>query len=156
MWWTRTPAKILEQPKARLAINELIERIKSDRSFEQLSRAEQILVLTVRLRDEVLNGTIWQYLSNSSGDMFEDAVRALDEIGACECSGALRDVANWFPDGLPDADRATRNEQMNRIDVAGPEREARIREVTDRLCSAFPTMLNHLITYLRAHVSELK
>ncbi|WP_395740597.1 DUF4375 domain-containing protein [Prosthecobacter sp.] len=156
MWWRRTPAKILEQPKARWAVGELYSRIKRGRTFEQLSRAEQVLVLALRLRDEVLNGTVWQYLSNSSGDLFYHAVRALDEMGAGECSGALKDVAAWFPQGEVPADRATRNVQMAAIEDATPEFEKRLREVNDRIDEAFPLMYVKLVAYLKEHTSELR
>jgi hypothetical protein len=155
MWWRRSAAKILEQPNAYWAINDLNMRIKPGRSFAQLSGAEQALVLAVRLRAEVLNGTIWQYLSNSSGDLFYEAVRALDEIGAGECSGALRDIAAWFPQGEVPRDRATRNVQMAAIEDATPEIEKRVREINDRLDESFPRMYERLVAYLKSHVAEL-
>ncbi|WP_395752569.1 DUF4375 domain-containing protein [Prosthecobacter sp.] len=139
-------------------MNELYSRIKGDRTFAQLSRAEQVLVLTVRLEREVLNGTVWQYMSNSSGDLFDNAVRALDEIGADECSGALSEIATWFEEGVVPRERAARNVQMAGIEdgTTEMELERRVREVNDKLSEGFPKMTRLLVEYLKGRVEEIR
>jgi hypothetical protein len=157
MWFSRTPQKILAQPDAKAVVRELVARIGSDRGFAQLSHAERCLLLVYRLRAETLNGTLEQYLANSSGDAFTETVAALSEIGAKDAQSVLEEVAAWFPDSIPPKDRATRGGLIEKMREPSPEAfEKRVRAATDRITAAFGQTLNDLVKYLREHVADIK
>ncbi|OAI56554.1 hypothetical protein AYO49_00710 [Verrucomicrobiaceae bacterium SCGC AG-212-N21] len=156
MWFKRTPQKILGQASARAAVVELERRIDPARSFQELTRPEQVLILLSQLRSETLNGTVDQYLANSSGDNFADALAALREIQASECAQLLEEMASWFPGGQPAQNRMTRGEQLSKMENERPQHESDVRRVSDQLTNAFPRMLKQLVTYLRDHVAEIR
>jgi hypothetical protein len=155
MWFRRTPEKILAQRNTRFAINDLISRIDRRRRWKELSDAEKTLILCWHLECEVLNGTIDQYLSNSSGDLFFETMTALETIGATSTRAVLSEVAAWFPDSKPSPDRRTRCMQLAPRQDA-PTYEAEVRDITDRLTTAFKEMRQHLVKHLKENVVQIR
>jgi hypothetical protein len=157
MWFKQTPEKLLSQPDVKRVVNDLVARIKPDSVFEKLSRPEQVLLLVYRLRAETLNGTLEQYLANSSGDMFSDALNALGEIGATKTQTILAEVGRWFPEGQPSPSRAERSDQIDNLRAAHGDQtfELKVRQSTDALAATFSEMLDCLVKYLRLRVAEI-
>lgn len=155
MWPFRSPKQILAHQNSRQAITDLKCRIR--RKFEVLSHPEQVLFLVWWLQAEVENGTIHQYLSNSTGNDFHLAAEALSEIGATKARLALDEVKRWFPEGGPQKDRWERVATLEQCAEANPaEFEKEIRDINNRLDNAFPEANDLLVAYLRKHVDSLK
>ena len=73
-------------------------------------------LLCVLFEGEVANGGISQFLSNSSGDMAEETVLAIEKIGEPETATMLREVLQCFPNGVVPKDRDARNGLMEQFD----------------------------------------
>ena len=73
-------------------------------------------LLCVLFEGEVANGGISQFLSNSSGDMTEETVLALEKIGEPETVAMLREVLQCFPNGVVPKNREVRNDLMEQFD----------------------------------------
>ena len=155
MLFKRTPAKILTQDNPRAAVAGLVARMDRSRIWAQLTPPEQRLLLLSQLRSETLNGTVEQYLTNSSGDHLNAALSALEDVGASECAAVLREVCAWFPESQPSQDREARCRQLFDFQSQHPEHEAEVRRITDDLAAHFPRMLELLVAHLRDHATEL-
>lgn len=73
-------------------------------------------LLCVLFEGEVANGGISQFLSNSSGDMAEETVSAIEKIGESETATMLRKVFQCFPNGIVPRDCDDRNNLMEQFD----------------------------------------
>ena len=72
-------------------------------------------LLCVLFEGEVANGGIFQFISNSSGDMSVETVLALEKID--ETAGKLlREALQYFPNGIAPKDRDARNDLMEQFD----------------------------------------
>ena len=73
-------------------------------------------LLCVLFEEEVANGGISQFLSNSSGDMAEETVLALEKIGEPKTATMLREVLRRFPNSVVPKNRDARNDLMEQFD----------------------------------------
>ena len=156
MFFFKTPEKILSNPDPGVAIRDLVSRL-GRRSYNELTSAEKKLLLLNMLQSEVLNGTVEQYLTNSSGDFYSETLTALDEVNASTTRSILTEIAGWFEDGKPSPDRGARIRQVEAIKTHnGADHEKIIRRETKRLQASFPEMHARLVEYLRLHADELR
>lgn len=79
-------------------------------------------LLCVLFEDEINNGGISQFLSNSSGDMAEETISALEKIGEPEIAKLLREALKCLPNGTAPKDRDARNDLMDQFDEKVEER----------------------------------
>ena len=92
----------------------LVHRVyHTDLGYQGLNQAERLYYSVGVLDDEVYNGGMHQFFSNTSGDMFREVVDGLLELRA---QGALRLVLRaksiLFGDTEPPHDRAERRQAM--------------------------------------------
>ncbi|HEX5413602.1 MAG TPA: DMP19 family protein [Terriglobia bacterium] len=80
---------------------------------------KQITTLVENLEAEVNNGGFDQFFYNSTGDNTEEAIQALEAIGASSMAEILRRAAGKFPDGMPPKDRVARQDLLLQISPDG-------------------------------------
>lgn len=73
-------------------------------------------LLCVLFDGEIANGGISQFLSNSSGDMTEETVMALEKINEHKTASLLRETLQCFPNGAVPKGRDARNGLMEQFD----------------------------------------
>ena len=73
-------------------------------------------LLCVLFEGEIANGGISQFLSNSSGDMAEETVMALERINEPKTANLLRETLQCFPNGAVPKDCDARNGLMEQFD----------------------------------------
>lgn len=73
-------------------------------------------LLCVLFEGEVAGGGVAQFLSNSSGDMAEETVLALEKIGEPKTATMLREVLRRFPNSVVPKNRDARNDLMEQFD----------------------------------------
>ncbi len=84
--------------------------------FGELSEPEQHFVALEALAGDTLNGSLGQYLFNSSGDLALIAIDALDSLGEKEASSQLRSViTTLWPAGYP-TDRSERYQKISEME----------------------------------------
>lgn len=77
--------------------------------FYRLSHPEQTYYLVCVLQGEVYNGGLGQFFDNSSGDLYQETLDALVELGAMRCHAILLAAKRaLFPQNDPPRDRAER------------------------------------------------
>ena len=106
-------------------------------------------LLCVLFEGEVANGGISQFLSNSSGDMAEETVLAIEKIGEPETATMLREVLQCFPNGVAPKDRDARNDLMEQFD----------EKVEERFDKFDCTLMEHSLfqscyTFLQSHKND--
>lgn len=72
-------------------------------------------LLCVLFEGEVNNGGIFQFLSNSSGDMSGETLLALEKIDETAAK-VLREALRYFPNGIVPKDREERNDLIDQFD----------------------------------------
>lgn len=78
-------------------------------------------LLCVLFEGEIDNGGIYQFLSDSSGNMTKETVLALENIGEVEIARLLRDALQCFPNGTVPKDCDARNALMEQFDERAEE-----------------------------------
>lgn len=73
-------------------------------------------LLCVLFEGEIANGGISQFLSNSSGDMAEETILALEKIGEPDIAKLLRKTLQCFPNGAVPKDCDARNDLIEQFD----------------------------------------
>ena len=106
-------------------------------------------LLCVLFEGEVANGGISQFLSNSSGDMAEETVLAIEKIGEPETATMLCEVLQCFPNGVAPKDRDARNDLMEQFDE-------KVEEEFDKFDQ---TLMKHSLsqscyTFLQSHKND--
>lgn len=91
--------------------------------FSGLTRQEQIVHCVWWLEAEVNNGGFHQFFSNSSGDLTEQTVEALDVIGATKTKLLLQHaIQTAFAETAPPSDRVQRNQLLDRATESEEDR----------------------------------
>lgn len=65
---------------------------------------------------EVSNGGLIQFIENSSGDNFEETLKALNEIKATEYVKILESIKTLFPNGYLPKDTGERRKLIDELD----------------------------------------
>ena len=78
-------------------------------------------LLCVLFENEVANGGVAQFLSNSSGDMAEETVFAIEKIGESKIATMLHEVLQCFPNGVAPNVCDTRNDLIEQFDGKAEE-----------------------------------
>lgn len=134
----------------------LIDRVHhAPDGFYRLSRPEQTCYLVSAFLGEVYNGGIGQFFDNSSGDLYQETLKALEEIGAMRCHALLQAAKRaLFQDADPPRDRAARSAAMPEYPEApGAPRPDWDLEL-DRLSEEFWADPDELAEKLRAYAVE--
>ena len=92
--------------------------IRTDAELRKLPRCDRYVWLVYRLDQEVQNGGIDQFLSNSSGDYAIETLEALEAAGALQTYQCLKRACDLFPNQRPSDDQATRQLQRRQICAA--------------------------------------
>ena len=106
-------------------------------------------LLCVLFEGEVANGGISQFLSNSSGDMAEETVLAIEKIGEPETATMLREVLQCFPNSIVPKNRDARNNLMEQFD-----------EKVEEACDKFDrilwehSLLQSCYAFLQSHKND--
>jgi len=84
-----------------------------DEGWKQFSTPERLYYAVSILDGEVYNGGMHQFFSNSSGELYGEALAGLNTLGAANSARLLSDAANiLFDDIQPAEDRLQRWESM--------------------------------------------
>ena len=89
--------------------------VESEDDYEQSSRQDRIVWDVMWFWFEVENGGMDQYFYNSAGDHAMQALEALKNIGAPVAHADLKAACDLFPNGQPNSDRETRQNQLEVI-----------------------------------------
>lgn len=113
----------------------LVKRVyDEDNGYETLSEDERLYYAVSVLSGEVYNGGMHQFFSNSSGELYRDAIEGLQKLGAVHSFGLLQDaVSILFDDEEPPTDRLARWDAMKHYpegaDASIPEWSSRLNFV---------------------------
>jgi len=95
----------------------------TDKYFESgllaLNHHELVLMSIWQLEAEVNNGGFNQYYWNSAGDLAQDVVGFLKEIGASETASIAEAANSNFPNSSPPKDREERQDQLEELENKG-------------------------------------
>jgi hypothetical protein len=100
-------------PIAQLSVRLHLKR--SRLGNEALSPAERIVVDVMGVAAEVMNGGFHQFFFNRAGDRAAESVAALREIRARAAASIVAQACSRFPDGAPNSDRFTRQQQLETL-----------------------------------------
>ena len=101
---------------------------------------------------EVCNGGHDQFLCNSTGIVWEDALKGFEMIGAAKCADILRDVVKKCNGSIP-FDRDERNDLLDRI-TADPDNEGEYLDLFEENDSDFYDEEDELETSIMAYVKS--
>jgi len=116
----------------------LVKKVHATESgFEGLSKEEKVYFSVGILDGEVYNGGMHQFFSNSSGELYSEAVDALSLLGATNALWLLRRAAKiLFDSAAPPKDRFQRWEAMKQYPEDGsaplPEWSVELEKVNDQ------------------------
>jgi Domain of unknown function (DUF4375) len=116
-----------------------------------LSPAQLGLFAFIWLEREVNNGGFDQYFFNSASDYAEEALQALDTIGARTTARIVRRAMHVFPNAQPPRDRITRQELLFRID---PENQRILSELDDEFYKNLEPVGDLFIQYIQQHKQQ--
>ena len=84
-------------------------------NIEEFENPLKNLIYVSNMHGQVLNGGVIQFVDNSTGDSFEETLKALKEIKATEYIEILENVKSIFPKGLVPKDTEERRELIDSI-----------------------------------------
>jgi len=149
----------LRKASPRELLNRLMLRIP--RKIEDFTSGDRKAWLIWWLIAETNNGSLDQYLFNSSGDHFYETLGLLELLKMPEGVAIFRDLEGWFPSGRVPENIATRREEMlqfNQDEEAEPipEYENSISQLTERLRAIEVDLLESFAKYVADHQQEFQ
>lgn len=155
LFFKKSVAKILAQSDPWDVFFDLWERLDTKRPYEDFSAAEKVIWCVYRLRAESEGGSLDAYVSNSSGDFYDDTIKSLALLNASEAVGILQDF-NALLAGKMSAGREERNAAIEMAYASDRTFEGKLIDLTRRLGDMWPDIISKAVDYLRANADQLK
>jgi len=155
----RSPRKILEKESPIQALSDLDMRttpwfFSKPRPYSEYSREEKLIRYFHIIHGEAMNGTLDQFLSNSSGNLFHEIRDFLKLIDATEGITVMDELEKLIG-GTVESDRSERKVRLMRYWDTEPYNQ-RIRELTTQWKTAWPGICEKAVFHLKKHVDQIK
>ncbi|MEW5677258.1 DUF4375 domain-containing protein [Flavobacterium enshiense] len=95
--------------------DDVISREIYSDNIENFGNPLKNLIYIFSMHGEVLNGGLIQFVENSTGDNFEETLKALNEIKATEYVKILESIKTHFPNGYLPKDTGKRRELIDEL-----------------------------------------
>jgi hypothetical protein len=95
--------------------DDVISREIYSDNIEKYENPLKNLIYIFSMHGEVLNGGLIQFVENSTGDNFEETIKALNEIRAIEYVKILEKIKTHFPNGFLPKDTGKRRELIDEL-----------------------------------------
>lgn len=135
-------------------LSEVLCPLIHDAPLSSLTEPEQVFVCVYDLERDVNNGGFEQYFFNSAGGYANDAIRALERIGASSAARITREaVAVAFPSGVVPSDQDARWEALDDDDESTEEALSAL----DHEFYDYPDDLTHLLfLYVQDNLGSIR
>ena len=115
------------------------------------------LIYISNMHGQVLNGGVIQFVDNSTGDSFEETLKALKEIKATEYIEILEKVKSIFPKGIVPKDTEKRREVIDNIWESLNEKEdEEMNEMLEKLDEKYydnqELLYKYIINYTKLNI----
>lgn len=153
MFFRRSLEKVLSEPNSVHALRALYERL--DRR-SPLNPIQEVVSDTWWLFADVSNGTVHQYLCNSTSDHFYRLQSFLVMIGSVSADDFFSSITSLFPEAKVPSDRFTRKDLLEKWaeSVGESEAERRIRRISNSILDARIPIACSIVDYIKNHQNE--
>ncbi len=125
-----------------------------DRDLAPYSRAQRLFLALFWYESEVCNGGHDQFLSNSTGVVWKDALEGLELLGLQSLADNLRRVADMFGGEIP-FDRDEREEALQELYDAAADDDDEFPDLFEENDDAFSSLDSSVMDeYARSHPEE--
>jgi hypothetical protein len=153
MFFRRSLEKILTEPDSVRVLRALYERLNRR---GPLNPIQEGVSDTWWLFAEVSNGTIHQYLCNSTSDHFYRLHSFLVMIGAVSADSILSSITKLFPESKVPSDRFIRKDLLDKWAESVGELEAEriIRKISNSILDARIAIACSIVDYIKNHQDD--
>ena len=144
---------IREEDEFATALSDLVSARYQAVGYAGLRPGERVALCVDRLEREVKHGGFSQYFFNASGDLSQETVAALQEIGAEHIARVIERAMSVFPDGRPPADGSQRQAQLAAL---GEEQTASLGDLDDEFYASREDLPSLVRAYVRAHQQDFE
>lgn len=120
--------------------------------FDTLEPAEQALIGTWELEQEIYNGGFWQYLCNESGARARKLNEILRNIGAADTAALVAQALNILGSGVDYEDEKAR---WTAVQAMSPEQRHKLSELDKIFDCQVPALNRALFQFLSVHRETL-
>lgn len=120
--------------------------------FDALAPAEQALIGTWELQQEIYNGGFWQYLCNESGARARKSNEILRDIGAADTAALVAQALDTLGPGVDYNDEKAR---WSAVQTMSPEQRKTLSELDMIFDRQVPALNRALFQFLSAHRGTL-
>jgi len=157
MWPFRSVSDILGANDGRQVLFDLSTRLDRQKHYDNFTKTERIVWHCHVLRREVLNGSIEQYFTNSSGDLLLETIDSLNRISAIHVADLLELSARFFIGEARDLSREQRIHLMEGLSKKNATLyEANVSKFTEEIENGFPEMYERALHYFRRHADDIR
>jgi len=115
------------------------------------------LIYISNMHGQVLNGGVTQFVDNSTGDSFEETLKALKEIEASQYVEILEKVKSIFPKSFVPKDMEERREIIDSIwESLNEKQDAEMNELFEKLDDVYydnqEKLYNYVIEYTKKYI----
>ncbi len=132
---------------AIIALSDYVCAQERQLGFDSLPEAGKVFYCVYWIEAEVNNGGFNQYFFNG-GEYAQDAVKALETIGAKYTAQLLREAMSVFPSGVAPRDH---DQCQNELLAIGTESEELLNELDTRFYEYNDPISTLLLGYMRRH-----
>ncbi len=123
-------------------------------NIENFENPLKNLIYISNMHGQVLNGGVIQFVDNSTGDSFEETLKAIKEIKAIEYIEILEKIKSIFPKGLIPKDMEERREVIDGIwESLNEKQDAEMNELLEKLDDKYydnqETLYRYVIDYTK-------
>ncbi|NTW72827.1 MAG: DMP19 family protein [Eubacteriaceae bacterium] len=147
--------KILENEKSQDLIVDISEILLPifDNDPDDLSNEELNIILIENLEREVNNGGFNSFFWNTWGDMTEETMAALIEVGSVTFRELLDQAIQQFPDGYVPADT---EERQNIIEEIEEDAEEVWNDLDDEFYEYNEDLYGLMIDYIKRNIDKFR
>ena len=145
MIFRKSISKILNSGKnPKQIVDRIVESAESANPVEKFKEGEKFFWLIRWVIWETKNGSFSQYLCNSTGDDYDEALVALKEIGQTDSIEAFEELSCLFPNTLIPQNRLERVSLFNQTkELNGPAIAKLSRDFLNYELSLYESMINY-------------
>ncbi len=140
-------------------VDEVYNREIDHNNIEKFENPLKNLIYISDMHYQVLNGGVIQFVDNSSGDYFEETLKALKEIKALEYIEILEKIKSIFPKGFIPKDNEKRRDVIDSIWENLDEKEdAKMNELIESLDNKYydnqEVFYKYIIDYTKTSIKN--
>lgn len=144
---------IREEDDFATALSDLVSARYQAVGYSGLRPGERVALCLERLEREVRSGGFSQYFFSAFGDLSQETLAALQEIGAEHLARVLERAMGVFPEGRPLTDCPQRQAQLAAL---GEEQTAALRDLDGEFYESRDDLTSLVRAWVRAHQQDFE